>query len=54
VGLQDYLVFWNNDRNMTRDATFGGVLLGEPVVVDYVSSSSNIVTLRFGISYRFR
>jgi hypothetical protein len=54
VGLQDYLVFWNNDSNVSRDATFGAVLLGEPVAVDYASSSSNIVTLRFGVSYRFR
>jgi hypothetical protein len=54
VGLQDYMVFWNNDDMAARDGAIGAVLLGEPVTVDYASSTSNIVTLRFGVSYRFR
>ncbi|HKP75984.1 MAG TPA: hypothetical protein VJT67_10605 [Longimicrobiaceae bacterium] len=54
VGAQDYVVFWNNDRLTARDETIGQVLLGEPVAVTYDYSSSNILALRFGISYRFR
>lgn len=54
LGVQDYLVFWNSDKLTARDATIGQVLLGEPVAVNYDYSSSNIITLRFGVSYRFR
>ena len=54
LGAQDYLVFWNSDKLEARDATIGQILLGEPVAVNYNDSSSNIITLRFGVSYRFR
>jgi hypothetical protein len=54
LGVQDYLVFWNTDRLTARDAAVGEALLEEPVIVAYDYSSSNILTLRFGVSYRFR
>jgi len=54
VGVQDFLIFWNNDRMIARDETIGQILLGEPVAVTYDYSNSNILALRFGISYRFR
>jgi hypothetical protein len=54
LGVQDYMVFWNSDKLEARDATLGQVLLSAPVAVSYDYSSSNIVTLRFGVSYRFR
>lgn len=54
LGVQDYLVFWNSDDLAARDATIGQILLGEPVAVNYNYSTSNILTLRFGVSYRFR
>jgi hypothetical protein len=54
IGVQDYLAFWNTDRFRARDAVVGGALLGGPVTIDYDYSSSNILTARFGVSYRFR
>ena len=54
LGVQDYLVFWNTDRLNARDAAVGAAILEEPVIVAYDYSSSNILTLRFGVSYRFR
>lgn len=54
LGVQDYLVFWNSDDLAARDATLGQILLSEPVAVNYNYSTSNILTLRFGVSYRFR
>jgi hypothetical protein len=54
VGLQDYLTFINTDNFAARDAVIGEALLGGPVTVDYHYSSSNILTARFGVSYRFR
>ena len=54
LGVQDYLAFWNTDRLNARDAAVGEAILAEPVIVAYDYSSSNILTLRFGVSYRFR
>jgi len=54
LGVQDYLVFWDTDRLAARDAAIGEAILSEPVIVAYDYSSSNILTLRFGVSYRFR
>jgi hypothetical protein len=54
LGVQDYMVFWNTDRMAARDAAIGELLAAEPVTVAYDYSSSNILTLRFGVSYRFR
>jgi len=54
IGLQDYLAFWNTDDFRARDAVVGEALLGGPVAIDYDYSSSNILTARFGVTYRFR
>jgi hypothetical protein len=54
LGVQDYMVFWNSDKLRARDETIGQVLLEAPVTVSYDYSTSNIITLRFGVSYRFR
>lgn len=54
VGLQDYITFVNTDDFAARDAAIGEALLGGPVSVDYHYSTSNILTARFGVSYRFR
>jgi len=54
LGVQDYLVFWNDDDFAARDAAIGEALIGGPVSVDYQYSSSNILTVRLGVSYRFR
>jgi hypothetical protein len=54
VGLHDYIAFWNNDDFAVRDAYVGEVLLGTPVGASYGSSTSHLLTARFGVSYRFR
>jgi hypothetical protein len=54
LGVQDYLAFWNTDRLTARDAEIGEAVVGEPVTVAYDYGTSNILVLRFGISYRFR
>ena len=54
LGVQDYLAFWNTDRLTARDAEIGEAVLSTPVTVAYDYGTSNILTLRFGISYRFR
>jgi len=54
LGVQDYLTFWNTDRLTARDVAVGEAVLGEPVVIAYDYSNSNIFVLRAGISYRFR
>jgi hypothetical protein len=54
VGVQDFLTFWNEDSLRARDATLGTVLVGSPVTVDYAYNTSNILTLRLGVAYRFR
>ncbi|HEV7587746.1 MAG TPA: hypothetical protein VGO40_06415 [Longimicrobium sp.] len=54
LGVQDYLVFWNTDRLNARDAAIAAAVLSQPVTVAYDYSTSNLLTLRFGISYRFR
>jgi hypothetical protein len=54
LGVQDYLVFWNTDRLAARDAAVGEAILKTPVTVAYDYSTSNLLTLRFGVSYRFR
>lgn len=54
IGVHDYLTFINSDDLAARDAVVGQTLLGGPVTVDYQYSNSNILTARFGVSYRFR
>jgi len=54
LGVQDYLTFWDTDRLRARDAAVGAILAGEPVTVAFDYGNSNILALRFGVSYRFR
>lgn len=54
VGVQDYIAFWNTDDIAVRDAALGSVLLETPVLARTDYSSSNILTIRFGVAYRFR
>jgi hypothetical protein len=54
LGLEDYLAFWNEDNLSEREVVIAQAFAGEPVVVDFDSSYSNIFVLRFGVSYRFR
>ena len=54
LGLQDYVVFWNTDDLSARDAVTAQGLLGSATAIDYDYNTSNIVTLRLGVSYRFR
>jgi hypothetical protein len=52
LGLQDYVIFWNGGDNAARDAVIGQVVTGTPVTVHYSYSTSNMITLRLGVSYR--
>lgn len=52
LGIEDFLTFWNTDDLRVRDTAVGEVIAGEPVVIDYDYSSSNVFVLRFGVSYR--
>ena len=54
VGVQDYLLFWDTDRLVARDTEIGEALVGEPVTVAFDYGNSNVLALRFGVSYRFR
>lgn len=54
LGVQDYLVFWNTGDLAARDAATAQAIFDQGAVVTYDYSTSNIVTLRFGVSYRFR
>lgn len=54
LGIEDYLTFWREDEVRPREEAIAQIFTGEPVVVDFDSSSSNIFVLRFGVSYRFR
>ncbi|HEX8694224.1 MAG TPA: hypothetical protein VF746_17520 [Longimicrobium sp.] len=52
LGFEDFMTFWNTDDLRVRDTAVGEVIVGEPVVIDYDYSSSNVFVLRFGVSYR--
>ena len=54
LGVEDFIAFWNEDNLRDREVAIAQVFAGEPVVVDFDSSFSNIFVLRFGVSYRFR
>lgn len=53
LGLEDYLTFWDTGRIEERDAVLYGATLQEPAVVDLDYSSSNLVLIRAGLSFRF-
>ncbi|HYJ78533.1 MAG TPA: hypothetical protein VEW03_02930 [Longimicrobiaceae bacterium] len=54
LGLEDFITFWDTDALLVRDRVVGETVTGEPVSIDYDYSSSNIIALRLGVSYRFR
>lgn len=54
LGLQDYVIFWNTDDLAVRDATTAQALYGSSATIDYDYNTSNMLTLRLGVSYRFR
>ena len=54
VGLEDFVTFWDTDALVARDQAIGEVVTGEPVAIDYDYGTSNILTLKLGVSYRFR
>ena len=53
LGVEDYLTFWDSDRITERDTALYGFLFEEPVEVDLDYSSSNLVLVRAGLSFRF-
>lgn len=54
LGLEDFVTFWDTDRLERRDEVlFGDFLFQETAIVDYDYSTSNILTLRAGLSIRF-
>lgn len=52
-GIEDYVTFWDTDRLAAEEAAAYGVLFGEGTLVDMDYSSSNLVMLRAGVSFRF-
>lgn len=50
--VEDYLTFMDEDRIRVRDEALLGEFFDEPVVVSYDQSTSNILVLRAGISWR--
>lgn len=54
LGLEDFITFWDTDALLVRDQAIGETVAGEPVTIDYDYSTSNILALRLGVSYRFR
>jgi hypothetical protein len=51
-GLEDFVTFWGDDREVRDELLLSGVFQ-EPVAVDYDASVANILLLRAGISWRF-
>ncbi|HEU0054605.1 MAG TPA: hypothetical protein VFQ39_15565 [Longimicrobium sp.] len=53
LGAEDFLTFWNTDKLRTRAETINALVTDEQsVTLDYDYSNSNIIVLRFGLSYR--
>lgn len=52
-GLEDFVTFWDTDRLRRYDEALYGSILGEEAGVRYDYATSNIVTLRAGLSFRF-
>ena len=53
-GIEDYLTFWDTDRLAEQEAAAYAIHFGEGTLVDFDYSSSNLVVLRAGLSFRFR
>ena len=54
IGLEDFLTFWNTERLAEHDATLYGQYFEDAADVDFDYSSSNLVVLRAGLSFRFQ
>lgn len=54
LGIEDYLTFWDTDRLAAQNGTLYGEFFDDTAVVDYDYTSSNLVMLRAGVSFRFR
>jgi hypothetical protein len=54
LGVEDYITFYDTDDLRARDAVVAQIIAEEPVVIDYDSNFSNVIALRFGVSYRFQ
>lgn len=52
-GFEDFITFWDQDRVRARDEALYGLILEEPVVINYNDRASNILMLRAGLSWRF-
>lgn len=50
--VEDYLTFLDEDRIRVRDEALLGEFFEEPVVIQYDESTSNILVLRAGLSWR--
>lgn len=53
LGLEDFVTFWDTDGLRRYDESLYGAILGEPVEARYDYATSNVVTLRAGLSFRF-
>jgi hypothetical protein len=54
LGIEDYLTFWDTERLAAHDEVLYGDFFEDNAVVDFDYSSSNLVMLRLGLSFRFR
>ena len=53
LGLEDFVTFWNTDRIAGRDAAVYGGFFDEDTAVRVDYSTSNVVLVRAGVSFRF-
>jgi hypothetical protein len=54
LGIEDYLTFWDTERLAAHEATLYGDFFEDTAAVDFDYSSSNLVMLRLGLSFRFQ
>lgn len=53
LGLDDYITFWNTGTLARDDERRFSGLFGEPVRVDYNYSTTNLLMVRLGASFRY-
>lgn len=54
LGIEDYLTFWDTERLAAHDEILYGRYFEDDAVVDFDYSTSNLVMLRLGLSFRFQ
>lgn len=54
LGIEDYLTFWDTERLAEHDAILYGRHFEDQAAVDFDYSSSNLIMLRAGLSFRFQ